>query len=197
MKYKVVGWTHPDDYSILSPEKPIGYAEIYAIVDDIKENGYLFSGWHHQESYNNVVPVLNDGMKREFSQRSWGGIMAMANNEIGDYAYSRYTFYESLKKESLVFPEKSYSKKDKSVVENEHFEISISEGLFNIAKNNNYCYLEDDERLRYIDINDTITLICNDEKVTYKVKTVDRNKNDVDFKESNLIKGEFKIILSY
>ena len=121
----------------------------------------------------------------------------MANNEIGDYAYSRYTFYESLKKESLVFPEKSYSKKDKSVVENEHFEISISEGLFNIAKNNNYCYLEDDERLRYIDINDTITLICNDEKVTYKVKTVDRNKNDVDFKESNLIKGEFKIILSY
>ena len=76
MKYKVIGWTYYDDNEILYSGNTIGFAERNAIIDEIRKHRYLFSGWHHQESWEGVVPVLNDGKKRCYSQRGWGGVMA-------------------------------------------------------------------------------------------------------------------------
>ena len=65
------------------------------------------------------------------------------------------------------------------IVENEHFDIEVNEGLFNIAKKKNPFYLEDIESLRYIDKDDTITLHHNNEYLTFLVKAVDRNKKEI------------------
>ena len=73
----------------------------------------------------------------------------------------------------------------------------MSEELFNIAKTINPFYLEDDEKLRYIYINDTLTIKCKDEKITVFVDDIDRNKKEVDFKDHHLIKGKYKIIVKY
>ena len=63
MKYKVVGWTSYDGDDVPDSEGRIGYAECCAIIDAIKEHGYLFSGWDHQEMFD-CAPVLNDGKRR-------------------------------------------------------------------------------------------------------------------------------------
>ena len=104
MKYKVIGWTYGDDYEFPTSQEQIGFAERNAIIDEIKKHKYLFSGWHHQESWENCVPILNDGKKREFSQRGWGGVMAEAYDNFDDYGYSIYTFYQSIDEKYLKFP---------------------------------------------------------------------------------------------
>lgn len=199
MKYRVIGWTNYDDSSIKTSNKPMGYAERNAIIDDIRKNKYLFTGWHHQESWKNCVPVLNDGEKREFSQRGWGSLMAEAYGYLGNYDYSLFTFQESIRSESLSFPRETCNIRNLvfSPIEKEHFDVDVNIELFQIAKNNNYFYLEDLEELRYIDKNDKITLHCGEEERTYKVKSVSRNKKEVDFEKSDLINSKFKIIITY
>ena len=64
MKYKVIGWTYYDNSEILSSGNTIGFAERNAIIDEIRKHKYLFSGWQHQENWDGVVPILNDGKKR-------------------------------------------------------------------------------------------------------------------------------------
>ena len=96
MKYKVIGWTYYDNNEIIDSGNRIGFAERYAIIDEIRKHKYLFSGWDHQESFEGVVPILNDGRKRCFSQRGWGGVMAEAYGHMKDYDYASFTFYGSL-----------------------------------------------------------------------------------------------------
>ena len=109
MKYKVIGWTYYENYEILDSNKTIGFAERNAIIDEIRKHKYLFSGWHHQESWDGVVPILNDGRKRCFSQRGWGGVMAEAYGEMGDFDYARYAFYDHANPSDLKFaPELSH-----------------------------------------------------------------------------------------
>ena len=136
MKYKVIGWTYYEDYDIPFSDDTIGFAERHAIVDEIKKHGYLFSGWDHQESWLNCVPVLNDGKKRGFSQRGWGGVMAEANDEFGDYDYSIYTFHQSIKKSACRYPKTAFSPDDfvSEPLENEHFDVDVSPELFQIAQ---------------------------------------------------------------
>ena len=199
MKYRVIGWTYPENYDIPSSNETIGFAERNAIIDEIRKNKYLFSGWHHQESFNLTVPILNDFKKREFSQRGWGSIMAEAYGEMNDYSYANYTFYESLNHKKLCFPTKEFNPlKYKTIqLKNEHFEVEINDELFNYAKNNNPIYLEDDAQLRFIDENDTITIKSNGDSLTFKVDSIDRNKKEIGFKKSNLINGKYKIILTH
>ncbi len=200
MKYKVIGWTYYEDSEILDSGNTIGFAERNAIIDEIRKHKYLFSGWHHQESWEGVVPVLNDGRKRCFSQRGWGGVMAEAYGYMGDYDYSSFTFYQSISSDELKFaPDDFYIDDYKfEAVENEEFTIEISEALFEIAKTQNPFYLEDTDELRYIDANDIIYLTCNGEELRYVVKDVDRNKAEIGLKNyQELIKGKYKIILSH
>lgn len=199
MKYKVIGWTYGDDYDFPTQDKTIGFAERNAIIDEIRKHKYLFSGWHHQESWENCVPILNDGKKREYSQRGWGGVMAEAYDQTEDYDYVIFTFHESIKKEALRFPKEEFDKNDfvSEPLENEHYNVEISKELFEIAKKKNPFYLEDLESLRFIDTNDTITLTCEGESLTFLVDDVNRNKKEIEFKKHHLIKGKYKILITH
>ena len=199
MKYKVIGWTYYDNYSIPFSDNRIGFAERNAIIDDIKKHKYLFSGWDHQESWDNCVPVLNDGKKRGFSQRGWGGVMAEAYGKMGDYDYSIYSFYGSVKNISKKSCSIDFSPKDfvSEPLLNEHFDVTISEELFEIAKKKNPFYLDDLAELRFIDTNDTITLHCNGETLNFLVDDIDRNIKELDFVNHDLINGKYKIIVKH
>lgn len=199
MKYKVIGWTYYEDYSIPSSDKTIGFAERNAIIDEIRKHNYLFTGWDHQESWENCVPILNDGKKRMFSQRGWGGVMAEAYGEMDDYSYSAYTFHGCLKSSACKYSSKQFSVFDfkSEPLENEHFDVNVSQELFNIAKKSNPFYLEDEDSLRFLDENDTITLHCNNETLTFFVADVNRNKKEVKFSKHHLIKGKYKVIVTH
>lgn len=199
MKYKVIGWTYYDNYDTPAYNKQIGFAERNAIIDEIKKHKYLFTGWHHQEYFDNCVPVLNDGKKRMFSQRSFGGIMAEAYGYTEDLDYVRYTFHQSIDNSDLKIPNNEFDIEEFKPEEliNEHFDVFVSEGLFDIAKKKNPFYLEDLEELRYIDTNDTITLNYNNESLTFLVSDIDRNKKELKFKYPELISTKYKIIVTH
>ena len=199
MKYKVIGWTYYENYEILDSNKTIGFAERNAIIDEIRKHKYLFSGWHHQESWDGVVPVLNDGKKRCFSQRGWGGLMAEAYGHLNDMDYANYTFRQSIASEDIKCADDCFFLEDHEpeIIENEHFDVDVNEGLFEIAKTKNPFYLEDIDELRYIDENDTITLHYNDESLTFIVKDINRNKKALNFKDHHLINGKYKVIVTH
>ncbi len=199
MKYKVIGWTYYENEEIPYAQTSLTYAQRHAIVDEIKKRRYLFSGWHHQESWENAVPILNDGKMHVFSQRGWGSVMAEAYGFFGDYDYARFTFYQSIDGDKLKFARKEYDVDDfvSKPIENEHFEVEVNAGLFEIAKKKNPFYLEDLDTLRYIDQNDKITLRCQDEELTFLVADIDRNKKEVKFSKSHLIEGKYKIIVTH
>ena len=50
-----------------------------AIIEDIRANGYVFSGWDHQ-SASTGCPMFEDGRIRTYSLRGWGRVMATAWN---------------------------------------------------------------------------------------------------------------------
>ena len=200
MKYRVVGWTYYDNSEIFNSGNTIGFAERNAIIDEIRKHKYLFTGWHHQESWEGVVPILNDGKKRCFSQRGWGGVMAEAYECMGNYDYASFSFHQSINKSKLNFASKNFNVREfePEAVLNEHFEVEVNEGLFEIAKKSNPFYLEDEDSLRYIDANDTITLTCNGESLSFVVKEIDRNSAGSKLKNvDKLIKGKYKIIVHH
>ncbi len=104
MKLKVIGWTYNDDYRY--PEKDASYAVCEAIMDAIREGGYLFSGQDHQ-NLQEATPVLNDGHMYSFSQRGWGGVMAEAHGETDPMDYAGYAFFVD-EKERKMPPEEAY-----------------------------------------------------------------------------------------
>lgn len=200
MKYKVIGWTYYENTEIMTKTGTISFAERNAIIDEIRKHKYLFSGWHHQESWEGVVPILNDGKKRCFSQRGWGGLMAEAYGYTEDYDYALFSFRQSVTNDKLHYAKDNFNiyGYTPKIIENEQFIVNVNEGLFNIAKTSNPFYLEDLNELRYIDSNDTITLCYNNESLTFVVKDINRNKTNIDFNNSNnLIKGKFKIIVTH
>lgn len=85
---KVVSWTFFGDerYPEKFPFCGLGAApeEIdavdAAIVDALREGGYHFPGYYHQNPDDSAkgVPVLDDGRRCEFTFRTWGAIMAQA-----------------------------------------------------------------------------------------------------------------------
>lgn len=67
-----------------------------AIIEDIKKNGYIFSGWDHQNAETGC-PMFEDGTVRTYSLRGWGRVMATAWNlrdENGEPDYMK--FYGSI-----------------------------------------------------------------------------------------------------
>ena len=173
MKWKVVGWT---SYSDSLKQGNASWAAYHAIVDDVKNNGYLFSGWAHQEGYL-CAPVLNDGKIYRFSQRGWGGIMAEAHGYTNRMDYAKFAFmidreYET--RPTAQFDKANFKKERKL---NEHFEVSVSSDALNQASNSNTVKLDDLTELRYLDAGDKLTLICGDKSTQYIVESVDRQKD--------------------
>ena len=198
MKYRVIGWTSYDDESVEESRGCIGFAERNAIIDDIRKHGYLFSGWEHQEMWDRT-PILNDGKKRCFSQRGWGGVMAEAHGCMGSYDYARFTFAESLDSHACVYPKNEYYPR-KFIPEtdlNESFELEVAEDIFTLAQRRNPFFLDDVPALRYIDKGDTLTLLCNGERREYCVTDIDRNRNVVRKDIPYKINTKYKIIVSH
>ena len=198
MKYRVVGWTDYDSYDVKDVDGPIGFAERNAIIDDIKAHGYLFSGWDHQEMLE-CVPILNDGKKRCYSQRGWGGVMAEAHGDMGEYDYAGYAFDFSLKREMCVYPDSSLYPEDFTPEKdlNEHFEIEVDEGIFELSQKQNPFFLDDTDTLRYIDKGDMLTLKCGEKHTEFLIDGIDRSRNDGQSNGSYTINTEFKIIVKH
>ena len=199
MKYRVIGWTYYDSFDIKVSNKQIGFAERNAIIDEIRKHNYLFSGWHHQESWENCVPILNDGKARVYSQRGWGGVMAEAYGYMNDMDYASFTFRQSIDDNKLVFPSEEYDMSEfiPEYIENECFDVDVSEELFDIASKKNPFYLDDLDSLRFIDENDMITLHCNDKELTFLVKDISRDKKELKFKRHDLINTKYKVIVTH
>ncbi len=90
MRLKVIGYTDYDDDTFLDSKG--SWAERAAIVDDLKEHGYDYTGFQHQE-YPLGAPVLSDGTVCRYSQRGWGDFVAEAQGDYHPMAYAMYAFF--------------------------------------------------------------------------------------------------------
>lgn len=185
MKLRVVGWTYYEN--TLFKEGQSNWAARMALVDEIREKGYLFSGYDHQERYN-CVPVFNDGKLRRFSQRGFADIMAEAN---GDYYYMAYSLYMfGLDSSKCKFPEKEIYKNDFEAEKNlaETFVVEVDEQTFAnapIVKRfgigsyvfiNKKIKLLDSDELRFIAEGDTLVLTCNGKYSAFSILEVERDR---------------------
>ena len=95
MDLKIIGWTDYDsDYpSITISNEEIGEV-VGIVVDEIKANGYAFSGDNHQNSCTGV-PVFDNGTCLRASMRTWGMIMTFAYPEIDGKRTQYMDFYMS------------------------------------------------------------------------------------------------------
>lgn len=187
MKWKVVGWTYYENYLVEDEES--SDAVVYAIIDEIKKNGYLFSGYDHQERLY-CVPVMNDGKKRTFSQRTFGNIMAIAHGYTGRYDYSLFSF--GIKEEACVIPDDGFDEEsfvpEKDM--NEEFVLNYSDISFVEEDGKKKIKILDFESLRYLDKGDT--LIIKKDGVEYKfvagfvIREKDISKKELEELESDL-----------
>ena len=190
MKWKVVGWTYYENFSV--EDEDSSDAVVYAIIDEIKKNGYLFSGYDHQERFN-CVPVMNDGKKRTFSQRTFGNIMAIAHGYTGRYDYSLFSF--GIKEESLVIPNDSFNEytfvPEKDM--NEEFVLNYSDISFVEEDGKKKIKIPDFESLRYLDKGDTLIIKKEDVEYKYIAGFVIREK-DISKKELRELESDLYIL---
>ena len=185
MKYKVIGWTDYENEDI--EDGDCSDAAYHAIIDDVRANGYCFSGYAHQELLLGA-PVLNDGKKRCFSQRSWGGLMARAHGKNAPMDYSLYAF--SLKNEKMPSTNAWICAEDVVREENLNEEIKkkVTRSAFEKAARE-LCFLDEDHHLlRYLDVGDTLTLLCENDSASYLVKELERGW------DYNNGEGEMKLV---
>ena len=101
--YKVTGWTCSDDDCYVhvngtflmdsNPPELNMRAIRDAIISEVRDKEYQFTGSYHQYGEYGT-PIINDKYIIEYSQRSWGGIMADAlglpNND--GFAYVKWAW---------------------------------------------------------------------------------------------------------
>lgn len=195
MKYRVVGWTDYESDEVPESNGSIGFAERNAIIDDIRKNGYRFSGWDHQETWD-CVPVLNDGKKRLFTQRGWGGLMAEAYGQLGSHDYAAFTFH-SMKNRKLPNDSFDIAEFTPETDLNEHFEIEVDEGIFALSQTRNPFFLDDLDELRYLDAGDTLTLRCGERSARFLIYDINRNRNTGKKSSEYTINTKFKIVVTH
>ena len=174
MRLRVVGWT---DYKEWAEDDNCGWAARHAIVDDIKKNGYFFSGEAHQYEID-CVPVLNDGKEYQFSQREWGGIMAEAQGVETTLGYALYAW--GIDKKHDVYPNPDGKKRFPYIKErnlNQQFTVEVTKEVFDAAVTENKITIDDLPKLRYLDNKDRLVLKCGDQKAKYIVENIDRDKD--------------------
>lgn len=189
MKYKVIGWTYWEDADV--PTGEITEASTQAIIDDIREHGYSFTGWDHQETMN-CAPVLNDGKKRLYSQRGFGALMAEAHGYHGSMDYARFSFRydismnpdddysDTMPPHSLLFNPNTFIPEDIS----EDYIIELTEEQMDRAEKKKIVVLDDSPEIRFIDAGDRAILKCADAVIRYEIKKVVKEK---DFSEEDQI----------
>lgn len=79
-------WSDKDDFDYSDIE------EVSKVVAaELRNKGYRFDGHYHQNG-DYGVPVLDDGRHVQVTQRTWGGIMAMAYPEEFDNPEDPYNY---------------------------------------------------------------------------------------------------------
>ena len=175
MKLRVVGWTHYDD-DLASEDS---WAARMATVDDIKKHGYAFSGWSHQECQC-CAPVFNNGKMLRYSQRGWGGVMAEAHGYTGRLDYTTYAFMIDPKQlDSEIHPTDEFDEAtfQPEVDLNERFELAVAQDIFDAAQKSGEIKVDDLPALRYLDVGDTLALVCGEKTAEYTVADVDRKRD--------------------
>lgn len=103
-KLTVVGWVDYDNSYF--PEAPTHTQEMFdAVVEEVKEHGYLFGGDSHQDR-SNCCPVLSNGCKMCFSWRGWGAVIGAAYRKGKAHKYEYMDGYMDMliKPEALCYP---------------------------------------------------------------------------------------------
>lgn len=183
MKLRVVGWT---DYEDRIEEGTPSWAARNVIIDDIKAHGYVFSGWSHQEGFP-CVPVLNNGKMYCFSQRGWGGVMAEAHGYYGRMDYAKFAF--GWDRANEIRPKEIFNKYNFTPERdlNERFELQVSQVSWDNAHSEHTIKLDDLIELRYLDVGDTLALVCGEQTAEFAVADVDRTR---DLTEDELVEIE-------
>ena len=101
-KLSIVGWTNYDSEYPSMPFDETYDERMDLIVEEIKKNGYVFAGDHHQY-ISTGVPVFSDGTCYRASMRAWGGVMSEVYNGDSD-GYMDY-YMGMIMSEEPVFPE--------------------------------------------------------------------------------------------
>ena len=102
---KVVRWAE------WSYENDFDYSDIEevskVVAAELRNKGYHFDGSYHQNG-DYGVPVLDDGRHVQVTQRTWGGIMAMAYPEEFDNPDDPYNYVVwylgPTEKDKYIFP---------------------------------------------------------------------------------------------
>ena len=176
MKYRVVGWTYYDNPEVKSAD--CDDAAYWAIVRDIREHGYDFTGWDHQEMLG-CAPVLNDGCKRLFSQRGFGQVMAYAHGDYSRMGYASYAFEDFFGGHKSKMPpaEREFDPSDFTPETDlcESLTHAVDRAVFDAARAGDVIEFPiDDPVLQSLGCGDTLTLTCEGESATYRVARVTR-----------------------
>lgn len=153
MKWKIIGYTYQDDIKYKF-DNDITVAKTNALIHDIVDNGYLYSGYEYQESHL-CCPVLNNGLKMNFTRRGFAGVMAIACGDTlpMDYAhYVEYEFINPAKRKTPITPVLDYKIVDNVNILNETYEITYNERIVNdeIILNKKDCEFIDKGDIVYI-----------------------------------------------
>lgn len=190
MKYKVIGWTEYDNTTVEAER--CSEAALRAIIRDIAEHGYLFTGWDHQESLR-CAPVLNDGKKRLFTQRSFGGVMARAHGDYSRMGYATYAF-DWMDGEKTVKPpaEREFIPGIFAPEAlNEEITLSVSQEEYAAARADGLLVTDDVEALDLLDVGDTLTLLFDGERASYLVADVERKKDLTEDEEIDILAATY------
>lgn len=100
---KVIGWTSWQFEDAFDREYPVFHSKTLEeeqqiekiIAQELRDKGYKFTGSTHQNSEFGV-PILDNGMVCQYSQRGWGGVMVQAypeeiNNSDG-FGYCKWAW---------------------------------------------------------------------------------------------------------
>ncbi len=176
MKLEVIGWTYYDDPSYEYFETT--WATYYAVLNDVIKNGYLFTGYHHQE-YDYCCPVLNNGKKIIFSQRGFGGLMAQAHGYNKTYDYAKFSFTPNPRADCYKLPK--IQPNDSLIVDEktlyETYEIEADMDVIATADVKKELRLTDLPRYALMEVGDIVNLINGKHTTKYKIINVDKVKD--------------------
>ena len=128
-KRKIIGWAYyPYGGKLLINKEKSD--EVYAaVVKDVIEHGYLFSGEAFQTL--DMFPVLEDYTYVDFSRRGFGALMALCHDEHGPFAYAAYSdevepWEDTVTPDAGLYPELSLANEDPIEIDGEIFDDIIA-----------------------------------------------------------------------
>ncbi len=106
---QVIGWFDPKENPKAFIEGTVDEEAKKAVLKDLQEHHYLFSGEEHALGRGRVCPVMEDYRYLRFDEKEFASLMAKAHNEDNDDDY--------LSQEKISPSHKSYPVRDKTFEE--------------------------------------------------------------------------------